>query len=345
MLNGARMRTSLWLASCLSLTACGLAPAAVDESTQAVTRWEWVAGEEQQGTMLLGEAGDTERGVRPGGALGDSLLSGLHVERGELYGWRTDSGSATPVLVHGEQLINAELSVETATGSIEVLVGGARKADRAELGGPVPDPTGQTWIYDLYTKSKKPFCKPDRFGRVDAIPVAARWDDAGDRLETSSADPRFTFACVSGVVAKCYQWGFRPWESRELRDLHQSCTRAARADYCGDGTPHTCAGTPINIFDADGYIPRYSLDGFFFEAGWGPNGARCLSKNRWDTLPASMLCTDFARTRRGPYDKVGKPQECDTVETVLATYPDAHVFTESQLHPWPLTCSSLLLPH
>ena len=58
-----------------------------------------------------------------------------------------------------------------------------------------------------------------------------------------------------------------------LADYHQACTRMLRADYCGDGTPHTVDGTLINIYDGIG-IQR-DTDDWAFEAEWTTTGARC----------------------------------------------------------------------
>jgi hypothetical protein len=86
----------------------------------------------------------------------------------------------------------------------------------------------------------------------------------------------------------------------------------ARADYCGDGVPHTQNGTPIDMFDGQGIQSPESVpgDGFSFEAGWGPQGAVCVSHPRfrdagpdgqmllptcWSQLPR---CLDLAQAQQ-----------------------------------------------
>lgn len=82
---------------------------------------------------------------------------------------------------------------------------------------------------------------------------------------------------MNGVIAKCVAWGYEPWEHGP--DLHQACTRLARADYCGDGVPHTENGTLIDVYDPRGILePEGDMD---FEAGWGPDGAVCVSHPRY----------------------------------------------------------------
>ena len=87
-----------------------------------------------------------------------------------------------------------------------------------------------------------------------------------------------------GVLAKCVRWGFAPWvkrESADMRALHQTCTRMVRADYCGDGVPHTKEGTPINLWDTAGINVRSNTPGMAFEAAWGPHGALRIERSRW----------------------------------------------------------------
>jgi hypothetical protein len=57
-----------------------------------------------------------------------------------------------------------------------------------------------------------------------------------------------------------------------LHGLHLACTRAARADYCGDGTPHTREGVLVRMTDARGFNPR-SRQRDDLEAAFDPQGA------------------------------------------------------------------------
>jgi len=89
-------------------------------------------------------------------------------------------------------------------------------------------------------------------------------------------NPDFTLACRGSAIAKCVELGYKPWAGFETEIV--ACTRAMRADYCGDGTPFTVTGTLINIFDDLG-IQRDTAD-WIPEAAWGPNGALCVSKKK-----------------------------------------------------------------
>jgi hypothetical protein len=74
----------------------------------------------------------------------------------------------------------------------------------------------------------------------------------------------YTFSCARSAVAKCARsWGYKPWKTLaspahglvSLQPLHAACTRAARADYCGDGVPHTREGILIGMSDRYGFNP------------------------------------------------------------------------------------------
>lgn len=122
-----------------------------------------------------------------------------------------------------------------------------------------------------------------------ALPLAGTWDESGAHHESATA---FTLACVStGVLAKCLEWGYRPWETRgavSLAPYHQACSRMARADYCGTGRSHTARETRIDMYDALGVQKKGEGEGeakapgrLSFEAAWQPDGAHCLARTRF----------------------------------------------------------------
>ncbi len=91
--------------------------------------------------------------------------------------------------------------------------------------------------------------------------------------------------------------------------LHQTCVLMATADYCGDGGVNTVDNTWIdmlNVFSINPVVrvgtstltdplpgPPSTLP-FVFETAWTPNGAHCLSRKRWSTLPLDAVrsCAD-----------------------------------------------------
>lgn len=120
-----------------------------------------------------------------------------------------------------------------------------------------------------------PLCDP---GWNRAVPAAGTWspNDGGHADDAT----QLTLACQDGVIAKCLNWGYEPWEHR---DLHQACTRMARADYCASGKSHTVDGTIIGMTDR--LHIRTDTAGLKREASWTPDGeVICLSKERWNSL-------------------------------------------------------------
>ncbi len=142
-------------------------------------------------------------------------------------------------------------------------------------------------------KEWKPFCGTNAAGTpIRAVPLSGRWDyregvrGGGAHIDDPEA---FTFACDGYALEKCVALGYQPWlDVRECKkkscpsipmaSLHQACTRAIRADYCGDGVSYTDDGTLIDI--ADGYGIRTTSPGWPFEAAWNADGARCATRLR-----------------------------------------------------------------
>jgi len=126
-----------------------------------------------------------------------------------------------------------------------------------------------------------------------ALLLSGTWDSKGAHHDD---DRRITVACQTGALAKCVAWGYRPWgvdyRGRSLAMVHQTCTRMARADYCGDGVSHTREGNVIDYYDTFGIAEldpsRSEAAGETFEAAWGPDGAGCFTRLR-DGQPAAAL--------------------------------------------------------
>ncbi len=146
----------------------------------------------------------------------------------------------------------------------------------------ITDPDGQNPLCGMAADGKP----------VEALPLAGTWNP---RMDWSPEG--LTFACTNGVLAKCIRWGYAPWARRpgvDMRALYQTCLRMARADYCGDGVPHTEEGTPINLWDIAGIQNPDKIDGMTFEAAWGPNGAVAIARTRWpqDLAYVQTHCPD-----------------------------------------------------
>lgn len=141
----------------------------------------------------------------------------------------------------------------------------------------------------------QPLCQSGADGQPGfAIPLNGQWDyregvqGGGDFLANGES---FTFACEGHVLAKCVDMGYAPWADGKLCDpngkhcvaanlapWHQACTRAMRADYCGDGRSWTLDGTLVAVRDGIGI--RSDTDSWGLEAEWDQDGARCAMRDR-----------------------------------------------------------------
>jgi ADYC domain len=192
------------------------------------------------------------------------------------------------------------------------------------------DPEKETYLYTVFYLDKtekkwKNLCKPDANNIAKAIPLSGSWDRTGAYIESSQLT---TFACSSGVLAKCVRWGYKPWKKTEgvsLRDFHQACTRMARADYCGNGKSYTRDGTEINVYDVLGIQKKSPNDEMVFEAAWGPDGAICINHPRWFEVLSEI-------NKECPQKLIGSTKvgsHCTTAEKAKQNWSHALLFNDS----------------
>jgi hypothetical protein len=263
----------------------------------------------------------------------DGWLSSARLVKGELQ------ASGRSGMLSGAALSGTWIPADDAGKAVWTVVRSASQ-----------DPTygdGSTWLYsiDLYDSSSgtlSPLCVTDANGVAAAIPIAALFDGAGNRIESTT---QFSFACTRGVIAKCYRWGYRPWladatgSSLRFSDLHWACTRLARADYCGDGRTWTQNGTRINVWDTAPAPGPFQLHGpsdptFFFEAGWNTKGAVCLSKQRWATLNP-QIAQNCPNKLIAPGASTSAGTVCDTPEQAALFDSSTQLFDESKANVSP----------
>jgi hypothetical protein len=205
--------------------------------------------------------------------LGDKTLSGLSLKGGRLV-----APSAT------QELVGAVLQGAASDGTpVEVAVCGAQTT--------AEDPS-QVWyqiqVWNAVSASwENPCIATGRVASPRALAVPGVWDESGARGEKKG---KFTFACENGAIAKCVEWGYKPWATkggRSLAELHQACTRMARADYCGDGRSHTREDNLIDMYDGLNVLTRatessaaWDVKRASFEAAWSAEGATCMSRTR-----------------------------------------------------------------
>ncbi|MEZ4379858.1 MAG: ADYC domain-containing protein [Nannocystaceae bacterium] len=142
-------------------------------------------------------------------------------------------------------------------------------------------PGSDIFLYDFEVKNGtgpwEPLCV-DAFGdATEAILLSGSWN--GENGSRAAEAGVMTYACRGAALAKCAEWGYRPWATgdADLFAYHQACTRMVVADYCGNGIAHTVDGTPIHVLDELGIQELDPNMAFVVEAEWGPAGATCLN--------------------------------------------------------------------
>ena len=198
-----------------------------------------------------------------GDATDADFIAGLRLRHGELVA--TTLGGRS---LRGTDLIGLQLPFVTSEDEIVWV-----RIARAQLA----EDTDDVWLYGLEVDGEN-LCDDDGLGLF----VPGVWDETGQRLKRLSTGENMvdtTFSCPAGVIAKCVLWGYRPWAVGPR--LHEACTRMARADYCGDGVGYTENGTLIDMFDRRGIQTTVNAPDLSFEAGWGVDGAVCVSQPRY----------------------------------------------------------------
>lgn len=228
--------------------------------------------------------GVSVNGVSLNGRLNGVSLNGVSLNGSQLGGVDVADGTVADVQLEGTALVGTTASGTRIAGSdwvgatLEASVGSERiELEIAAVERDADDPSIE-WV--ALEVDGQPLCGEGGRGLF----MAGVWDDAGARHDAfeGDRDVRYTFACDTGVLAKCITWGYAPYAAGT--DAHQACTRLARADYCGDGIAHTADGTLIDVFDTLGVQRSDASVDLEFEAGWGPDGAVCASRPRYDEI-------------------------------------------------------------
>jgi len=283
-------RSLLLLSLSLSLSACERDDEPSISSRAQVANAPQLNGWQLNGWQL--------NGWQPGGwemsgwQVGDLPLGDISLTGSLLTGTRQKGDAWVPV--SGLDFIGA---------TVDLLMDGEELTLRIDdITLDPASPSGDVYFYSVSVLDAEggawtSLCVDGQGQPTQAIALAGRWDPTGAHLDEPGA---VTFACRGAVLAKCVEWGYRPWAHTKacdsgdcatvsLRDHHQACTRMTRADYCGEGVPHTLAGTPIDIYDD---LPSpiqtmgtQGLSGWGIEAEWGPDGALCVG----DSLRLSLL--------------------------------------------------------
>jgi|GEM_PF-7082062 len=178
------------------------------------------------------------------------------------------------------------------------------------------------------TSASTPLCGTLPDGRPGpAVALRGAWsyrsNDPNGGARVSDDASLVTFACVApspyaGALGKCADpngINYPPWKTSlvercdasgctwvrtDLREVHQACTRMVRADYCGNGTPHTVDGQSIDVADLHLSPPRQTAahPSWQFEAKWTAKGASTVACGRLQEGVTS--CPKYAAPSTSP---------------------------------------------
>jgi ADYC domain len=223
--------------------------------------------------------GVSPNGVSPNGVSPNGVSPNGVTLNGVSPNGISPNGTQISISMIGAPLSGHGLVGSTWTGHVSDGTTVALRIDEAQAG------TGANtdlWIYRISVSADglwRPLCLDHDGAPSFADTIPGTWNLAegvpgGGAYHPTTAD--FTIACRGSAIAKCLEFGYRPWADRVAEIA--SCVRALRGDYCGDGTPYTVNGTLVNIFDGDGVQTDDAA--WVPEAEWGPDGALCVSKKR-----------------------------------------------------------------
>jgi len=234
-------------------------------------------------------------------------INGIQINGIQINGFKLDGGKISYVLPTGQTLSGTDLKGMILQVSIPdpgktTFTKYSFRLDDVSLD--TANPFKDVWLYQVSYKvdGAQNWTSPcvDYSGQpAPIIPIKGMyWDETtGKRVDDSSV---VYLACREGAVGKCVSAGYRPWATGTvcadprrqkycrtvaLKDYHQACTRLIRADYCGDGTPHTVNGTVLDVFDYLTPPVQLQEETWQMEARWNQNGALCLSKQRHPEIP------------------------------------------------------------
>jgi hypothetical protein len=313
------MKKSLlaWMCLQLPLLAQAAAPASAPPERYA-RRCQFQAPHrtvKPQGTMLWGtrRSWDTEK---PAPELSSVLVSAdlapLRQADAQVKALTLEGGRL--VASSGKSVVGTVLQGTASDGKpVEVAICGAE---------PSPEDPGMVWYRieawnAVAQEWENPCVALEHVPDPRALAVGGIWNASGAHQNVPG---KLTFACENGAITKCIHWGYKPWESRggqSLADLHQACTRMARADYCGNGRSHTHQDTAIDMYDRLGVLARATeaAEGWdparaSFEAAWAPDGATCLARTRDGRALATILQECPNRFQTGAALELGEGDRC-----------------------------------
>ena len=263
---------------------------------------EQVGGEQQE---LVGNNGMSLNGMSLNGmSINGMSLNGMSLNGMSLNGMSLNGMSLNGMSLNGSQLggVTGEGQPVSGTALVGATLDGVLSSGdtlplRVDSASHLAGSNSDVWAYAVSFQADDawhPLCGTGSDDQpILAIPLTGTWSTesgvpgGGAWTDSSTA---FTLGCRATALAKCVEFGYKPWKTHAgelLRDHHQACTRMLRADYCGDGKSWTANGTPINLYDGIGIQADDAT--WAVDAEWTAEGAICTNHIR-DFQPGAPSC-------------------------------------------------------
>jgi len=288
MMNYGSQRVSMGVQACLTVACAG-----------ACDREDLEPSAEVSPRDLADNGLKLNSAVFNGWQLNGWQLNGWQLNGWQLNGWQLNGVTLSGSVFKGTKVVNGETVTIEGLDFIgaQIKLDGPDKKVTLRIDDIYKDPanpSGDVYFHKFSVSEPKnngwtSLCRDAADLPTTAIVLANAWNmTTGARIDAPDA---VTIACRGAALAKCVEFGYRPWATATscvgnkcaplaLKDHHQACTRMVRADYCGTGTPHTLNGTPIDVIDR--LSPVIQAEGtrdfanWSVEAEWGPGGALCV---------------------------------------------------------------------
>ncbi|OJH36803.1 hypothetical protein BON30_30310 [Cystobacter ferrugineus] len=247
----------------------------------------------------------------------------------ELAPVRTLAPEMPPLRLEGGRLVASSAASRSLVGTVLRGVSSDGQPVEVAVCGAEPSPGDSELVWyrieawnPVAQQWENPCVASNQIPDPRVLAVRGVWDGSGAHQEVAG---RFTLACENGVITKCIRWGYKPWASHNgqpLAELHQACTRMARADYCGNGQNHTRQDTAIDMYDRLGVLARttersaaWDPERASFEAAWAADGASCLARTRDRRALETVLRECPERFQAGPTVELGQGDRCTMQRT------------------------------
>jgi hypothetical protein len=231
--------------------------------------------DDDEATNVVFQDVDSNNGTSLNGtSLNGTSLNGTSLNGTSLNGTSiTANNLATSSPLTGSGVVGSQWTGTLSTGGTIKL-----RIDSALQG---TGTNADLWFYGVSYQTStgwSPLCGVDGGGvPIKAVPFAGYYSStAGDLAKYNPSSTQFSWGCRGKTVAKCVELGYKPFKGRTSQ--MQTCVRALRADYCGNGKSYTVDGTLLNIYDKVGI--QLDTEAWTPEAEWATSGAVCINSSK-----------------------------------------------------------------